>query len=405
MNNNRKYDIIVWGATGFTGRLVCEYLQQQYGNHESISWAMAGRNEAKLKDIRSQVADDNTPLILADSHDMTSLQKMVRQTKVVLTTVGPYGKYGSLLVDACVENGTHYCDLAGEVLFMRDTIDKHHQAAINNKTKIVHTCGFDSIPSDMGVYFIQKEALERTGSPASQIKMFVKVMKGEMSGGTYASLNDTLAKAQANKSLYKTLTNPYGLNPMEHLSGPDRKDLQGVKYDDDAKSWLFPFIMASINTRVVRRSNALAGFPYGKDFRYEEAMMSGDGISGRIKAIRNTAILGTMMLSKPGSLVKKVVDRVLPKPGEGPDKEKRESGFYNMRFYTALSNGDKILGKVTGDRDPGYGSTSKMLAECGVCLAKDQTPDEYGVITPSVAMGDALLVRLQQNAGLTFSIE
>ncbi len=405
MSTERQYDIIVWGASGFTGRLVCEYLDKQYGNQKSISWAMAGRNEAKLKDVRSQVSTEHTPIILADSHDMASLRKMVSQAKVVLTTVGPYGKYGAALVDVCVEQGTHYCDLAGEVLFMRETIDKHHQAAIHNKTKIVHTCGFDSIPSDMGVYFMQKEAMDRTGSPATQIKMFVKVMKGEMSGGTYASLNDTLSKAQDNKSLYKTLTNPYGLNPTEHLSGPDRKDLQGVKYDDEAKSWLFPFIMASINTRVVRRSNALAGFPYGKDFRYEEAMMSGDGISGRVKALCNTAILGTLMLSKPGSLMKKVVDKMLPKPGEGPNKEKRESGFYNMRFYTTLSDGSKMLGKVTGDRDPGYGSTSKMLAECGVCLAKDQTPDHFGVITPSIAMGDALMIRLRQNAGLTFSIE
>lgn len=405
MSNTRAFDLIVWGATGFTGRLVAEYLFNKYGANDTIKWAMAGRNQAKLEKVRAAVADETVPLVIADSQDEKSLNAMVQRTKVVATTVGPYGKYGSKLVAACVTHQTHYCDLAGEVTWMRQMIDQHHEAAKANGTKIVHTCGFDSIPSDMGVYFIQKEAKAKTGHPAPQIKMRVRALVGEISGGTYASLSDTLEKAQKDKSLYGILIEPYSLNPAGERSGPDKRDLQSVVYDKAAKGWIYPFIMAGINTKVVRRSNALAGYPYGKDFRYDEAVRSGDGIAGRLKAYGNAAMLGMLMLAKPGSFMKKIVDKVLPDPGEGPNKEKREAGFYNLKFITTLQDGSTAIGKVTGDRDPGYGSTCKMLAESAICLAKDDIPDVAGVLTPSIAMGDALLGRLQANAGLTFSFE
>ncbi len=405
MQDNREFDLIVWGASGFTGRLVAEYLFQKYGVNQSIKWAMAGRNLAKLEKIRASVADDTVPIIIADSQDEASLDAMTKRAKVICTTVGPYGKYGAKLVAACVDNQTHYCDLAGEVIFMRQMIDQHHEAAQANGTKIVHTCGFDSIPSDMGVYFMQKEAKARTQKPAQQIKMRVRAFKGELSGGTYASLSDSLVKAQEDKSLFGVLINPYSLNPEGEQGGPDRRDLQSVVYDQVAKSWIYPFIMAGINTKVVRRSNALGNYPYGKSFRYDEAVMSGDGIKGRLKGISAAMSLGLLFMAKPGSLAKKVVDRIMPKPGEGPNEAKREAGFYNLKFYTTLDDGTTFVGKVTGDRDPGYGSTCKILAESAICLAKDQTPDVAGVLTPSIAMGDALLERLQANAGLTFSIE
>lgn len=405
MSDQREFDVIVWGATGFTGRLVVEYIYRQYGSQEIVRWAMAGRNQAKLEKIRAEVADDTIPLITADSQDEESLATMVQRAKVIATTVGPYGKYGSKLVAACVAHQTHYCDLAGEVLWMREMIDQHHAAAKANGTKIVHTCGFDSIPSDMGVYYMQKQAMERTGQAATRIKMRVRAFKGEISGGTYASLGDTLERAQANKKLYGVLLNPYSLNPTGQQEGPDKPDLQSVIYDKTAKSWIYPFIMAGINTKVVRRSNALTGFSYGKDFRYDEAVMSGDGISGRLKAYGNAAALGALMLAKPGSMMKGVVDRVLPAPGEGPNKAKREAGFYNLRFFITLHDGSTALGKVTGDRDPGYGSTSKILAEAAISLAKDKTPEVAGVLTPAVAIGDPLLTRLEANAGLSFSYE
>jgi len=230
MQSNREFDVIVWGATGFTGRLVVEYIFQQYSKSK-LKWAMAGRNQAKLERIRAEVADETIPLIVADSHDVDSLNDMVKRTKVIATTVGPYGKYGSPLVAACVANQTHCCDLAGEVIWMRQMIDQHHQAAQANGTKIVHTCGFDSIPSDMGVYFMQKEAKVRTGQAAPQINMRVRAFKGELSGGTYASLSDSMERAQKDKSLFGVLIKPYSLNPAGEQSGPDKRDLQSVDYD------------------------------------------------------------------------------------------------------------------------------------------------------------------------------
>lgn len=401
---NREFDIIVWGASGFTGKLVAEYLFAQYGVKNAVKWAMAGRNQGKLVTVRAEVADETVPLIIADSQDLNSLIEMVKRTKVILTTVGPYGKYGEKLVDACVAHNTHYCDLAGEVTFMRQMIDKHHDAAIRNKTKIIHACGFDSIPSDLGVYFIQNQVKEKTGHPASQIKMRVKAFAGGLSGGTYASLSDTIERAAQDKTLYGVLINPYSLNPHGEQDGPDERDLMEVKYDDTSESWIYPFIMAGINTKVVRRSNALADYSYGREFRYEEASMSGDGEEGKTQAMTAAAMLGAIT-SKPGTDAKKEADKRMPKPGEGPSKAEREAGFYDLRFYTTLSDQSQVVGKVTGDRDPGYGSTSKMLAECGICLAHDITPEAYGVITPSIAMGDALLKRLTENAGLSFSME
>lgn len=405
MTKAKEFDLIIWGASGFTGRLVAEYLFKNYSTDQNLKWAMGGRNQAKLEKVRAEVADSTIPLVIADSQDEASLNAMVQRTKVICTTVGPYAKYGSKLVAACVAYQTHYCDLAGEVQWMRHMIDQHHEAAKANGTKIVHTCGFDSIPSDMGVYFIQQQVKARTGYFAPDIKMRVRAFKGEISGGTYASLSNVMAEAQKDKSIYAVLLNPYGLNPKGEQSGPDKRDLQTVVYDTASKSWIYPFIMAGINTKVVRRSNALADYPYGKDFRYDEAVMSGDGISGRLKGIAAAVPMGLVMLAKPGSFFKKIVDKALPKPGEGPDKAAREAGFYNLKFFITLKNGATATGKVTGDMDPGYGSTAKMLAESAICLAKDDLPNIGGMLTPSVAMGDALLKRLEAHAGLTFSYE
>ncbi|MFK7804760.1 MAG: trans-acting enoyl reductase family protein [Anaerolineae bacterium] len=405
MNDSREFDIIVWGATGFTGRLVAEYLYDRYGDDPTLKWAMAGRNPAKLEAVRNEVADDSVEMITADSNDEASLDAMTQRTKVILTTVGPYGKYGSKLVAACVKNQTHYCDLAGEVPWMRQMIDAHHESAKTNGTKIVHTCGFDSIPSDLGVFYTQKEAVKHSGQPAKMINMRVKAFKGEMSGGTYASLNDAVEKATKDKSQMAVLMNPYSLNPEGEQDGPDKPDMQSVIYDEISSSWIYPFIMAGINTKVVRRSNALGGYPYGKDFQYDESVMSGDGIPGRLKGISAASVMGIVMLAKPGSMLKKAVDWYLPEPGEGPDEKARAAGFYNMRFYATLQDGSVAVGKVTGDMDPGYGSTSKMMAECGVCLAKDETPAVAGVLTPSIAMGEPLLKRLEENAGLTFTYQ
>jgi short subunit dehydrogenase-like uncharacterized protein len=287
---------------------------------------------------------------------------------------------------------------------MRKMIDQHHETAKINGVKIVHTCGFDSIPSDMGVYFTQKESQAQTGQLANKIQMRVAGIKGGISGGTYASLTKVMEQAFLDKEIYKVLTNPYGLNPIEKSKGDDVRDLNSVVYDEVSKSWIGPFVMAGVNTKVVRRSNALSGYIYGKDFRYDEAIISGKGLKGKIKGYL-TALPLLIMTAKPESFLKKIVNKILPKPGDGPTKEKRENGFYNLRFYTTLQDGSKALGKVTGDMDPGYGSTSKMLGEVSVCLAKDNLSDVSGVLTPSIAMGDFLLKRLENRAGLSFSFK
>lgn len=403
--NTREFDVIVLGATGFTGRLVAAYLLKKYGLGKELRWAMAGRNQQKLESVRTELGEEEIPVLVADSLDKEAIEALVKKTKVLCTTVGPYAKFGDFAVAACVEHKTHYCDLTGEVQWIRKMIDTHHEAAKKAGVKITHCCGFDSVPSDMGVYFLQKSAQQKKGEYCKTIKLGLRAMKGGMSGGTYASLSNVMEEARENPAIGKTLVNPYGLNPVGMQEGPDRKDLAAVKYDKDFDSWKSPFIMAAINTKVVRRSHALAGFPYGKDFRYDEFTLNGDGFSGRMKGVGAVIPLAVLSMAKPGSFLKKVLDNRLPKPGEGPSQEERETGFFSFRILGKMDDGSTLHGKVSGDRDPGYGSTSKMLGEAAVCLAKDDLPDTAGVITPSISMGDAFLLRLEENAGLSFQIK
>ena len=399
MNESKDFDIIIWGATGFTGRLVAEYIFKNYSS-EKLNWAIAGRDKKKLINVRDEIADKNIPIIIADSFDEMSLTKMTQKTKVICSTVGPYSKYGSLLVKSCIKTNTHYCDLAGEAQWIRKIVDTYHQEAKNKKIRIVNSCGFDSIPSDMGVYFIHKN-LPDVNIKLDNISMRLSGFKGSLSGGTYASMNNIITEASKDSLIRKILTNPYGLNPEGQRSGPDKRDLNKVKYDEDSKSWIAPFMMAGINTKIVRRSNALSNYSYGKNFTYDESVMTGDGFKGRIKAI--ISVLPLIFLSaKPGSLLKRIFNYFTPKPGQGPNENERENGYYSMRFYIRYNDKSRALARVTGDRDPGYGSTSKMLAESAICLSKDSLKDTYGIITPSIAMGDQILDRLQAKAGLTF---
>ena len=403
MTNEREFDVIVWGATGFTGSLVVEYIYNNYKN-KNLNWAIAGRSIEKLKKVRLKSADDTIPVISANSDDLDSLQSMVKRTKVVCTTVGPYALYGSNLVKACVESKTHYCDLAGEVQWIRKMIDQYHEKAKSSNVKIVNCCGFDSIPSDMGVYFIYKDAL-KLNKTISKIEMRVAGAKGGISGGTYESLSNVNKEALKDNEIFKTVISPYGLNPIGEQTGPDKYDLRKVKYDMTSKNWIGPFIMAAINTKIVRRSNALSGYLYGKDFEYDEATLGGKGFSGRLKSILMSIPIAVVMLAKPGSIIKKIVDKILPSAGEGPSKKDRENGYFNLRFYVTYKDGSSSIAKVTGDMDPGYGSTSKMLSESAICLAIDKLDTLDGVITPSTAMGENLLKRLKNKSGLTFNIK
>jgi short subunit dehydrogenase-like uncharacterized protein len=405
--SDRDFDLVVWGATGFTGALVAEYLLAHYGVGKELRWAIAGRSEEKLEKLRHALGPDAValPEIVADSHDEAKLSAMAEKTRVVISTVGPYAKYGSPLVAACVARGTHYCDLAGEAQWIRKMIDEHHEEAQKTGARIVHCCGFDSVPMDIGVWFLQEEARRRHGDYCKSIMLLVKATKGGPSGGTMASVLNLIKEARADKSVARVLGNPYSLNPPEERRGPDGSDQRGVKFDKLANTWTAPFVMAGINTKVVRRSHALQDYPYGKDFRYREAVMMGKGAGSWLKASTMTAGLGAFVTAASFNFTRGLLERfVVPKPGEGPGAELRESGFFDLRQYGELPDGKVIRTRITGDRDPGYGSTSKMLAESGVCLAENELAIGGGVLTPAAAMGDALLSRLRENAGLTFEV-
>ena len=402
MNAQKKLDLVIWGATGFTGKLVCEYITNSY-NSKDLNWTIAGRNEEKLLKLKNRLNIKNS-ILIGNSNDKSSLEKICGKTKVICSTVGPYALYGTNLIHACIKMKTNYCDISGETQWIRKIIDTFHEKAKKQKIKIVNSCGFDSIPSDMGVYFCQSNYYKEIGEYANEINMRVAGTRGGFSGGTYNSLTNVIHEASLNKSVRKILNNPYGLNPINEQSGPDKKDLKSVEYDNEAKSWIAPFVMAGINTKIVRRSNALLNYKYGNSFLYSEAVLVGNGILGKIIGyLRLIPIL--MVIQKKGSVIKKIVDLFVPKAGEGPSKKQRENGFFSLKFFFG-NNRQRYLAKVTGDMDPGYGSTSKMLAECAICLALDDTLNEnYGVITPSVAFEENILERLQNNAGLEFSMK
>jgi short subunit dehydrogenase-like uncharacterized protein len=395
----REYDIIIWGATGFTGKLVTRYMQQNYGSG-NLKWAIGGRSSGKLEALHA----DGVPIEIADAHDTGALAELVQKTRVILTTVGPYARYGSELVAACAEHGTHYCDLTGEVHWMRQMIDQHQSAAQQSGARIVHTCGFDSIPSDLGTYFVQKQMLDRHGVPANHVKYRTRAFKGGFSGGTVDSMMAMMEQAQTNPGIMDIIADPYALN--DKYRGLDGRDSNQPFYDADFSSWVGPFVMAAINTRVVRRSNELLDNLYGHDFRYDEGSLTSDGPLGMMSA---TAVgMGTTAMNGAAAFtpVRRLLQSLLPKPGEGPSQQTIDTGFFEIELLGKHPQ-DRTLdvrARVCGDKDPGYGSTAKMLSEAAVCLAQDELPVGGGFWTPASAMGDALLKRLPANAGVTFEL-
>ena len=386
---NREFDLIVYGATGFTGRLVAEYLAQAYAGKERPRWAMAGRSAAKLAEVRDLIgAPADTPLVTADADDPGSLKAMAERASVILTTVGPYQLYGGGLVAACVAAGTAYVDLCGEPGWMREMIDTHAARAKETGARIVFSCGFDSIPFDLGVLTLQEAARERFGRPCPRVKGRVRAMKGGFSGGTAASLKATLAAAARNPSLIALLANPFALTPG--FQGPSQPLGMIPEYDRMIEAWVAPFIMAPINTKNVHRTNFLLGQAYGADFVYDEMMVAGLGEMG--KAAAEAIAKMNPLASDKG-----------PKPGEGPSKEERESGHYDLLFVGDMGGGVRIDAVVTGDKDPGYGSTSKMIAEAALCLIEDVPEAAGGVWTPGAIMGAPLRKRLSERAGLSFN--
>lgn len=386
---SRDLDIVVYGATGFTGRLVAEYLAHHYkGRKDAPKWAMAGRSLDKLAEVRDLIgASPETPLTVADASDPASLDKMAASTKVVLTTVGPYQLYGNELVAACVRAGTAYADLCGEPGWMREMIDEHEAAAKASGARITFSCGFDSIPFDLGVLFLQAEAVKRHGEPAPRVKGRVRKMAGGASGGTIASLTETMKAIARKPSLALLLKSSFALTPG--FEGPSQPTGLIPEYDAATGTWTAPFVMAPINTKNVHRTNFLLGHPWGEDLVYDEMVMTTIGDAGK-------AMAEAMAKANPFG------DAQL-KPGEGPSREEREKGFYDILFIGEYPDGTAVRASVQGDRDPGYGSTSKMLAETGIALLANK--GEGGIWTPGALLGDALIERLTANAGLTFQLE
>ena len=387
--NDKNFDVVIYGATGFTGKLVVEYMLNQYGNDQTISWAMAGRSQEKLIAVRDALGvSSKVPLLTVDSNDEESIASMVQQTKCVLTTVGPYQLYGSNILQQCAAQGTDYVDLCGEPGWMHEMIDEHADKAKETGARIVFSCGFDSIPFDLGVYFLQNKVIAQHGKPASNIRGRVRAMNGEFSGGTAASLGATMASLKEKPHLFEVLVNPFALS--NGYTGPEQAPDSKPVYDDKLETWVAPFFMAPINTKNVHRSNALMDHLYGKDFCYNEMWIQGPGEEGKAAA----EFVGKM---------NPLADA--PEPGEGPSKESRENGNYDILFCADISDGSSIHASVSGDLDPGYGSTSKMITESALCLVKECSDLAGGIYTPAPSMGKKLIARLQANAGLTFKIE
>lgn len=399
---SRRYDITLLGASGYTGRLVASYLGRAEGRK---SWAIAGRNRAKLEEVASEFPAEARPdIVVVDVESIDDVRRMAENTRVLCTTAGPYDALGRGVVRACVEKRTHYCDITGEVPFVRHSIDTHHEEATKNGIRVVHCCGFDSIPSDLGVHVLQNAAYERFGAPLHTIEFVVLKSRGGFSGGTAQSLVGVLDAASRDPEALKSMVDPYGLSP-KGTTGPDR----------DASSWhkstfpgvdgyVAPFIMGPINARVVRRTNALTDERYGHAFRYSEWMRTGTGAKGYLVAAGTTVGTGALFTLGQEKATRRLLARWLPKSGVGPTKEQRDSGFYRIRLF-GKRDGQRALDlRVEGDLDPGYGDTSKMLAESALSLAYDDLPASFGVITPAFAMGDALVARLRR-ANIRFELE
>ena len=407
---NSQFDVIVFGATSFVGQILAQYLSDKF-NHEgqeSLNWAIAGRSQTKLDEVKAKIQQPNLTTLIADAQDEVAIKAMCDQARVIISTVGPYALYGETLVKVCAESGTDYCDLTGEVQWINRMLLKYEDAAKASGAHIVHCSGFDSIPSDMGVYFTQKAAQKSFGEYCNTIAMRVKAAKGGASGGTIASMLNITEEVMKDPALRKDLVNPYLICPKDHGFKTRQFDTRKPTFDKTFNGWTAPFIMAAINTRVVFRSNALADNPYGTDFKYDEAMLVGKGFKGRLTATAIVAGLGAFFIGAAIKPTRWVLENyVLPKPGEGPSPKEQVEGYYDIRFAGKTPSGKEIRTKVIGQGDPGYGSTSQMLGQVGACLALDTdllADKEGGFWTTSTLLGDRLIERLEKDAQLKFEV-
>ncbi len=400
---DRPFDVVLFGATSFVGEIVLARLVER--NDPGLRWAIAGRSETKLSAAAAR-ANADVEHIVVDAANRGDMRSLAQRARVIASTVGPYALHGSNLVQACAESGTDYVDLTGEPQWMREMIDTHNVAATVSGARIVHSCGFDSIPSDMGVWFTQRQAMALFGVHCTRIGMRLAGASGGASGGTVASLMNVVAELRKNPALRDVLKNPYALAPAHLRSGPKQPDVLLPQRDDLSGEWVAPFVMAAINTKVVHRSHALRERPWGNEFLYDEAMLTGGGPLGAAKAAAVAAVMGGFVAAVIVPPVRGLLSRfVLPKPGDGPSPEAQEKGSFDLRFFGQTASGQRITVKVTGDRDPGYGSTAKMMAASAVTLLTvDRRTTPGGFWTPSTALAVPLLAALHKTAGLSFEV-
>jgi len=403
----REHDLVLFGATGFVGKLTAAYLAGAAPDGTKV--ALAGRSREKLERVRSELggAASGWTLIEADSSDRGSLDAMASSTTAIATTVGPYHRYGLPLVEACADAGTHYADLTGETLFMRRSIDVANEAAERSGARIVHTCGFDSIPSDIGVLLLHEHAAEHDLGGLERTTLVVEAIRGGVSGGTVDSLRGQLDEAKADKAARKVMLDPYGLSPdraAEPDHGPER-DPAGVSRDPELGGFLAPFVMGTVNSRVVRRSNALLGHAYGRGLRYRELMLGGEPPLGPLKAATIAGGLAAMLAGLAIPPTRKLLDRLLPDPGEGPDERARDRGFYEIVIHADTGSGAHLHCSIYASGDPGYKATAVLLGESALALALDgdRLPDRAGVLTPATGIGNRLAERLRA-AGHRFEV-
>lgn len=410
--SNTNYDLVVFGATSFVGKILTKYLVEYFSTHnEKLNWAIAGRSQKKLQEVKDSLgaSAQSLPILVADATNETELNNLCSQTRVIVSTVGPYALYGEPLIKACVANGTDYCDLTGETQWIKKMIEKYETQTQQSGSRIVHCCGFDSVPSDMGVYYLQQQALKQFSEPVTQVKMRVKTLKGGASGGTVASLINVIQEAAADPILRKELINPYSICPKNHTFIQKQDYIKAARFDSDFDTWIAPFVMAAINERIVHRSNALSGEAYGQNFTYNEAILTGKGFKGRLKAIGIVTGLGAFMLAAVNKPISQLMEHyLLPKPGEGPTPEQQLAGRFDLRFLGKTDSGKSLRIKVTGDQDPGYGSTGKMLGQAALSLAIDhfnngqKTGRKGGFWTPATMFDDRFIQRLSEHAGIVF---
>lgn len=402
---DRRLDLVVYGATSFVGQILCRRLVERHGTDGELRWAIAGRDSSKLDRVASETGAD-VERIVADASDRAALTRLVASTRVVASTVGPYALYGSVLVDVAALAGTDYCDLTGEPQWIRRMVDAHSATAASTGARLLHACGFDSIPSDLGVWHLQQRSIETYGVPCEHVSMRVASMRGGASGGTIASMVNLVEETSADPELRRQLADPYALAPPDSRTGPRQREVQRPTFDEASGQWIAPFVMAAVNTKVVHRTHALLGRPWGPGFTYDEAMLMGTGPLGAARAGGLSAAMAAGLgLVSVGPARRALAKHVLPAPGDGPSPEAQEKGSFDIRFFGATTAGERMSTRVTGDRDPGYSGTARMLAEVADCLVHlDPAEVGGGSWTPASALGDRLVERLEDHAGIRFEV-